>query len=385
MRIVYFVNAAWYFELHWLDRAEAAIKNGYEVHLISSFTDAKIKRNLENAGITCWNIELSRFSKNIIKNLLILNSFRTICKKINPECIHLITIKPIIFGGLYARFSRKPFVASFVGLGRLFITKKGVVNRFIYQSVLFLYRLIFSFCSPGHVIFEHEADYTELGKYIRFNDKNVHIIEGAGVDRFRFSYQPEPDEQNFTVLFASRLLWSKGLGIVVDAIEQLKQQGIDNITLKVAGILDESDPDGIKIEQIQLWETERKIVWLGRRNDIQNLIKNSHVVVLPTIYSEGVPRIIIEACAMGRSCIVGNVEGCKAIIANNFNGYVLEDNCADELAEKIKNLCSDSQLRKEFGLRSTEIVKQRFSKEIVIDKTLFVYKYLLRKSDKKNG
>ncbi|MDQ4960741.1 glycosyltransferase [Klebsiella pneumoniae] len=63
MRIVYFVNAAWYFELHWLDRSEAAISKGYEVHLVSNFADDAIKNNLEKKGIKCWDIELNRFSK----------------------------------------------------------------------------------------------------------------------------------------------------------------------------------------------------------------------------------------------------------------------------------------------------------------------------------
>ncbi|MCT8351849.1 glycosyltransferase family 4 protein [Photorhabdus kayaii] len=379
MRIVYFVNAAWYFELHWLDRSEAVIKQGYEVHLISCFSDEKIKKNLEDKGIICWDVKLNRFSKNILKNISILKSFRKICKQIHPDIIHLITIKPIIFGGLYTRFSGIPFVVSFVGLGRLFGDKKGIIGNFIYQSVLFIYRLLLSYNSPAHVIFEHNADYNELSKYIKFNKKNVHVIEGAGVDRLRFSYQPEPNDGNFSILFASRLLWSKGLGLVVEAIEKLKQQNIKNITLNVAGILDDSDPDRIKIEQILEWEEQGKIVWLGRRNDVQELIKNCHIVILPTIYSEGVPRIIIEACAMGRSCIVGNVAGCKAIIIDNFNGCVLQDHSATKIAEKIKYLQTNSRIRKEFGFRSTDIVEKRFSKEIVIDKTLQVYNSLLGK------
>ncbi|MBU3054465.1 glycosyltransferase [Proteus mirabilis] len=88
------------------------------------------------------------------------------------------------------------------------------------------------------------------------------------------------------------------------------KQNENNTTLYVAGILDDKDPDRIELDQILQWEKEGKIIWLGRRDDIQNLIRNSHVVILPTKYSEGVPRIIIEACAMGRSCIVGNVPGC---------------------------------------------------------------------------
>lgn len=377
MRIVYFVNAAWYFELHWLDRSEAAISKGYEVHLISCFSDATIKKSLEDKGIKCWDIKLNRFSKNILKNISISIYFRKFCKQIHPDIIHLITIKPIIFGGLYARFAGIPFIVSFVGLGRLFSDQDGWLNRVIYQSVISVYRYLLSSKSPANVIFEHNADFAELSKQITFNKKNVHIIEGAGVDRFRFSYQPEPDESHFSILFASRLLWSKGLGVVVEAVEKLKQKNIKNITLYVAGILDDYDPDRIELEQILDWEKKGKIVWLGRRNDIQELIKNSHIVVLPTMYSEGVPRIIIEACAMGRSCIVGNVAGCKAIIVDNFNGCVIQKYSADEIADKIQYLQENSQIRKEFGLRSAEIVKERFSKEIVIDKTLRVYSKLL--------
>ncbi len=76
MRIVYFVNAAWYFELHWLDRSEAAISKGYEVHLVSNFADDAIKNNLEKKGIKCWDIELNRFSKNVFKNISIFTAFR---------------------------------------------------------------------------------------------------------------------------------------------------------------------------------------------------------------------------------------------------------------------------------------------------------------------
>ena len=213
-------------------------------------------------------------------------------------------------------------------------------------------------------------------KGIKFDENNIHIIEGAGVDRFRFSYQPEPTQNKFSVLFASRLLWSKGLGEVVEAISKVKQNE-NNTTLYVAGILDDKDPDRIELDQILQWEKEGKIIWLGRRDDIQNLIRNSHVVILPTKYSEGVPRIIIEACAMGRSCIVGNVPGCKAIIKDNFNGCVLKTHSANEIAEKIEYLRDNMEIRKKFGLRSAEIVKERFSKEIVIDKTLCVYNKIL--------
>ena len=121
------------------------------------------------------------------------------------------------------------------------------------------------------------------------------------------------------------MLWSKGLGEVVEAIGKVKQNE-NNTTLYVAGILDDKDPDRIELDQILQWEKEGKIIWLGRRDDIQNLIRNSHVVILPTKYSEGVPRIIIEACAMGRSCIASRIQpGSDVIVCAEMDeqwGYV---------------------------------------------------------------
>lgn len=158
---------------------------------------------------------------------------------------------------MYARVAGIPFVVSFVGLGRLFGNKRGWLNKFIFNSVLSIYSLLLSAKSPAQVIFEHNADFAELSKYIKFDENNIHIIEGAGVDRFRFSYQPEPTQNNFSVLFASRLLWSKGLGEVVEAIGKVKQNE-NNTTLYVAGILDDKDPDRIELDQILQWEKEGK-------------------------------------------------------------------------------------------------------------------------------
>ncbi|VCZ88538.1 glycosyltransferase [Klebsiella pneumoniae] len=83
MRIVYFVNAAWYFELHWLDRSEAAISKGYEVHLVSNFADDAIKNNRKK-GIKCWDIELNRFSKNVFKTFQYSLHLERSVSKLNP-------------------------------------------------------------------------------------------------------------------------------------------------------------------------------------------------------------------------------------------------------------------------------------------------------------
>ncbi|MBT0725047.1 glycosyltransferase family 4 protein [Rosenbergiella sp. S61] len=371
MKISYFVNASWYFELHWLERAEAAINNGHKVYLISTFPNKNIRKNIESKGICCLDIKLERFSSNPIKNLTTLYQLVKINRKIKSDLFHLITIKPIILGGIYARLLKTPFVVSFVGLGRIFQKHESILNRLKFKIVTNIYKIIFS--GRNHkIIFEHENDFHLLDSYVKLKKENIYIIEGAGVNIDEYVYTKECLENTFSVLFAGRLLWSKGLGDLVKAVDILHKKNI-NIVLKVAGISDLEDPDAISLNQIHEWEKQGNIVWLGKVEDMYSLLKHSNLVALPTKYAEGVPRIIIEACSVGRACIVSDSGGCKSIINDGYNGYLINNATPEEIADKIIFLKDNPDIRERFGSTSSKIVKDRFNRDIVIKKTLSVY------------
>ncbi|WP_276516491.1 glycosyltransferase, partial [Rosenbergiella australiborealis] len=158
MKISYFVNASWYFELHWLERAEAAIKDGYEVYLISTFPNIGIRKNIESKGVFCLDIELERFSSNPIKNIKTLYQLYKINKRVKSDLFHFITIKPIILGGIYAKLLKIPFIVSFVGLGRVFHKDNKLKNKLKIKIVTGFYKIIFS-GTNYKIIFEHQDDY----------------------------------------------------------------------------------------------------------------------------------------------------------------------------------------------------------------------------------
>jgi len=375
MIITFFVNAAWYFELHWLDRAKYLIENNHTVHLVSNFSDPEIKNKLESNNIVCHHIALSRFSKNPVHNLMMLYAFNMLINKIKPDLVHLITIKPILLGGLVLKFKKVPFVVSFVGLGRVFNPTKEIGLHTLVKKA---YSFILSNNSNAHVIFEHVHDYLELKKYISFVEGNVFVIDGAGIDTDKFNFTPEVRGERLNILFASRLLWSKGLGELVNAVSILKEKGL-SLTLKVAGILDKDDPDRINIEQLEKWNDNNLIEWLGQRDDVNQLIKDANLVVLPTKYAEGVPRIILEACSIGRACIVSNIPGCQSVIQNGYNGVILDEVTSHSIATQIEILAVDEKRRFLYGARSSEIINKRFKNEIVLKKTYEVYESLLSK------
>lgn len=377
MKFLFFVNAAWYFDLHWTDRAKFLVEEGHEVHVVTSVTDEAIRESIESHGIKCWDIEIPRYSKSLILNIKILLAFRQKLKLIKPDLVHLITIKPIILGGGLLRCTKIPFVVSFVGLGRIFNNTHRLTDNFLKGIIIALYSAILSKNKNVHVIFEHIEDYNTLKQLIHFVDDQVHIIEGAGIDTEKYKYQPECESNEINILFASRMLWSKGLGVLVNAVELVKLRGIA-VNLMVAGIIDSNDPDKIDPSVICSWNEKGKIQWLGTRKDVENIIRDSNLVILPTIYAEGVPRIILEACSIGRACIVSNVPGCESVIQDEVNGLVLKKGTATELADYIEKLAVNKTLRMNYGLISSNIIKQRFAKEIVIKKTNLVYESLLR-------
>ncbi|QDY42394.1 glycosyltransferase family 4 protein [Candidatus Pantoea soli] len=371
MRIIFFVNTAWYFNLHWIERVNKLVDDGHEVHLVTSLNDEKTRNAIEQQGIKCWHLDIDRFSLNLLSNLKVLFGFYALISQIKPDLIHTITIKPNIIGGMISRLKGVPQIISIVGLGRAFQDdgKLKKIGAILYKAVLYKNEKV-------RMIFEHNADKEFFQRLSSIKNNDLYVINGAGVNTDKFFYKPEVVGKETKILFASRLLKSKGLEIVVDSIRELKKEGV-NVELMVAGIVDNDDPDHIPLNQLYEWQREKLINWLGTRDDINLLLQECNIMILPTKYAEGIPRIILEACSVGRACIVGNMPGCQSIITNGVNGMILESHNTDDLCMKIKYLHDNPEVRREFGINSAKKIREFFSTEIVVNETLKVYQSVI--------
>ncbi|RTY57039.1 glycosyltransferase family 1 protein [Pantoea sp. YU22] len=371
-KLCFYINSDWYFNLHWKERALAAKDKGYEVHVVCSFEDLTIMNSFKAAGINVHNSKMSEQSLNPVILLRdFFNSFN-ILRTLEPDILHCITIKPCLIGGLYAKFFRKKLVMSFVGLGRVF-SSESKKYRILKRGVSHFYRWISS--KPDvFMIFEHEQDRARIVSITGVNAEKTMVINGAGVNTEEFKFLPDPANAKPVVLFASRLIWSKGLADLIEAKRALEKKGV-YFELMVAGIMVKNDPDAIPDHMIKKWAGSNDITWLGQRNDVRQLIENSNIVALPSVYAEGVPRILIEAAAVGRPCVAYDTGGCSSIIINNSTGYIVNKDL-DDLALKLELLIKDKNLRADFGLKAHERVKSHFCSKYVIQKTLWIYRKL---------
>ncbi|WP_210531191.1 glycosyltransferase, partial [Pantoea ananatis] len=147
--------------------------------------------------------------------------------------------------------------------------------------------------------------------------------------------------------------------------------------LLVAGIIVANDSDSIPFETINAWSEAGHIIWLGERDDINKIISDCNIVVLPSIYPEGIPRILLEAGACGRSSLCYDSGGCSALIKNNINGFIVERNDLYSLKEHLKVLILDDELRNNMGVNAHSIIVESFSSNQVISQTLSVYESVL--------
>jgi len=369
-KICYFINSDWYFDLHWLERAYAAQKEGYQVHVMTRFEGETFYNKFTKLGFICHPIRLRERSLNPFEFLFSMIDISLKLSKIEPSIIHSVTIKPIILGGLFSRIKKIPFVANIVGLGRVFDCG-GIIYHLIKKVVISIYRYIFK-NSKSKIIFEHKNDMNILEKLIDFQTDQINIIDGAGVDTTIFTYKEEKNISIPIVFFAGRMLKNKGLKTLIDIRSELKRENI-HFDLVVAGIEVPDDPHAIPSSMLLAWHEKGDITWLGTRHDMAQLITNSSIVALPSVYPEGVPRILIEACAIGRPCIAYNSGGCGSIIDNGITGYLVTKNDRKDFRDKLVTLLLDPELRKNMGVNGRDLVVQKFSSEKIIVKTLNIY------------
>ncbi|GAD79654.1 glycosyltransferase family 4 protein [Vibrio ezurae] len=372
-KLVFVCNVDWYFSLHWLDRAISALDE-FEVHVILSSTDDKYKEEIINSGLIYHSISLSRSSVSIKNEIVSFYQIYKVIKQIEPNLLHSVTIKPNVYVGLISRFLNIPLVSSFAGLGML-STSTDIKYR-IYFDILKRLIKIRSKTKGYLALFESQDDLDRLVNDSVVTSSKAVRVYGAGVDIDRYIYHPPSEVGPKIILFAARLLKDKGLSELIQAKNMLLQKGY-KLELHVAGILDEGSRTGYSKAEIEKLGERGDIVWLGKRDDIPNLIQRSTLVALPTTYGEGVPRILIEAASCGRPIVTTSLGGCKDICIDNLNGNTCRPGDISSLANAIETIISNDDVAYSYGLEGRNLVLDRFTNDSIICQNNEFYRNLL--------
>lgn len=361
------VNDPAFFISHRLPIAEGARRAGFEVHIATKPGDAVLC--IRSLGFYHHELPLSRSGKNLLKECSSFFAIWLLCWRLRPKILHLVTIKPVLYGGIAARLSPVRGVVSAVsGLGFVFMAT-GLKASFFRTLVGYLYRFALGHYN-SRVVFQNPDDRVELVKIGAVTDEKTVLIRGSGVDLSLC--KPAPERPGIPVVtLAARLLRDKGVAEFVEAARILKSRGT-LARFQLVGDLDSGNPTSIDATVLERWRGEGVVECLGFRKDIESVFAQSHIVVLPS-YREGLPKVLVEAAACGRAVVTTDVPGCRDAIEAGVTGVLVPVRNAEELADAIQLLVENDDLRQRMGQAGRELAEREFSIEMIVKQHLDIY------------
>lgn len=370
-KILFLVTEDWYFCSHRIDLARAAKRRGLDVVIATRVQ--KHGGKIISEGFKLIPINMLRSSRNPLKELLSIIELARIYKTEKPDIVHHVAIKPVLYGGFAAYCAGVPAVVNaLAGMGYVFTSDKWK-SKILRSALRYVFRFLLN-RSHARTIVQNPEDQKLLVDWGKIKPQLIRLVRGSGVDLKVFSPVPEPAGLPNVVL-ASRMLWDKGIGEFIKAASILKSRGLQACFILV-GDGDEDNPAVVPDSQLQSWNESGTVAWLGRRDDMPNVIANSHIFCLPS-YREGLPKVLLEAASCGRPIVTTDVSGCREIVRDRVNGLLVPVKDPVALANALQYLIENKAARKEMGGKGREIVEAEFSVEKVAEETLAVYQELL--------
>jgi len=366
--LLFVVNVDWFFLSHRLPIAIAAQKHGYEVHIAVGITDQDDR--LKAHGLIVHPLRLERGETNPLLALRTFSDILNICRSVDPDIIHFVTIKPIILGGIPCHFlKRKCLVFSVSGLGYIF-SSNGIKAAARKKIASLLYRLALAH-KHVKVIFQNNHDLQAICNLGKLQLSQIIVIPGSGVDLSKYAPLAMPAGPP-VILFAARLLSSKGIYDFIEASSL-----VPGARFVVAGQFDSENRECLKPEELERSVQSGFIEYWGFSDSVADLINQSSIVVLPSYYGEGLPKVLIEAAACGRPVITTDHPGCRDAIEPGITGLLVPVRDPKALASAIQELINDPERCISMGRAGRALAERKFDVKQVVQTHLDIYSELI--------
>lgn len=376
MKLLFVVNVDWFFCSHRLPVAIGALRHGYEVHVATTFTSSERRELLSGYGFQLHDLNIDRSGKSFFGFFVNFLRIYKIIRLLKPDIVHLVTLQPILLGGLACRVARAPRVVFAIsGLGHVFLARSMLsrIRRFLVEC---LYRLALSVKCRA-VVFQNPQDQLKMSGLCSILPSEAFLIPGSGVDLKVFTYSPLSESRPL-VLMASRLLATKGVREFVNASKILKNRVV-SARFQLVGDPDFSNPAAISLDELSHWRDLDCVEILGNRLDLNKLMSEAHIICLPS-YREGLPKVLCEAAASGRAVITTDVPGCRDAIESGVTGLMVPSQDSLALSDAIENLLLNLDLAAKMGIAGRRRAESLFDVNVIVKRHLDIYSSLLLNS-----
>lgn len=381
MKILYIVNHVAFFVSHRLPLAIEARRSGMKVHLLTGQAGSTVMEQYSLSQLCDVNLSHKRVAfrssgMNPFVELFGLLQLVWCTLRYGPDVVHCASPKGVLYGGIAARLCRvQGLVLAISGMGYAFTAatdQKG--SRAIVRRV---YRALSSFAFHHHnirVIVQNQDDYQSVIKSGLANVQSVTLIPGSGVDLSLFE-ACSPSKKKQMVLLPARMLKDKGVVEFVAAARQLRKHAT-GWRFVLAGAAGYDNPSAISVSQLQAWQDEGVVEWLGHVDDMVPWFRDAAIVCLPS-YREGMPKALLEAAAAGCAVVTTDVTGCREAIEPGVTGDLVPVRDSEALAKALFSLVKDQFRREAYGAKGQVRAQGMFSIKSVVHQTIEIYKGLL--------
>jgi len=337
------------------DLIRAMVAANHRVTAMAAPADDKQVKAVQSLGAEFCSFPVQRTGLNPLRDMQTLLALLKAIHRLAPDVILAYTIKPVIWGGLAAFFSKQAkFFALIEGLGYAF--QGGSRKRRLAGTIAtLLYRVCM--IRAERVIFLNPDNkrYFEQNNIVK--KSKTDMIDGIGLDLTWYAYRPIPESRSPVFLVIARLLGEKGLREYAHAARLVKQRYPDAV-FRLLGPADPS-PDGIPLEEVRQWQEQGLVDYLGETRDVRPFLADCHIYVLPS-YHEGMPRTVLEAMATGRLILTTDVPGCRETVVPGENGYLVTKANAESLAERMIWIIEHRDEWESMGQAGRRMAEKRF-------------------------
>ena len=363
LRIALVCNTAWAIYTYRRGLLRMLIQQGAEVSIIAPRD--RTFAPMEEMGCRCIDLPMASKGTNPRDDLKTLAALYREYRKARPHIVFHYTIKANIYGTIAAKLAGIPSIAVTTGLGYVFIQQSGTAN--IAKK---LYKFAFRF--PREIWFLNKDDRQAfIDQKLLVHPERARLLHGEGVDLDDYAFQPlpraNPQTEGFFFVLIGRLLWDKGVAEYVEAARRIRAK-YPYARFQLLGPAGVDNPSAITLDEVQAWQREGVIDYLGEASDVRAFIDNADCVVLPS-YREGVPRTLMEASAMGRPIVATDVPGCREVVENGVTGFLCEAKNADSLTQQLERMLLLSHAaRAEMGVAGRAKVTREFDENGVVER-----------------
>ena len=336
--------------------------HGYEVYLVAPSYTVELERKLNDLGAVTITVPMSRSGISVKDDFRTYRYIKKVIKNNRIDLVFPYTIKPVMYSSLAGAALGVPVVGLVNGLGYMF-TGNSIRQNILRAMVLPVYRRCVR--KNKAMIFQNSDDLEYFKTRKLLGKKTItKVVAGSGVDLEEFAWREPRKEDNLRFCFVGRLLVENGIRQFIDVARSLKRKWPKS-EFHVFGDIQPGSSNSLSKIELEEAIDSGSVVFHGRVDDIGSELAKMDVIVFPSWYREGVPRSLLEALSKGLAVVTTDTPGCREVVNNGVNGYLISPKDLDSLESALVVLLQNPALISRMSRYSREIAANRFDVHLV--------------------